>query len=111
MKVLLSALTLFLSFSVYSGYEGGDRTVSSIRFAEGYLKIRFSPAPAACLGGDDYRMHAYIDQTSENKEEMISALLAAYAADMIISVIWFDDGVTCAADSSLKLKAFEFKNK
>jgi len=86
-----------------------NRTISSIRFAHSYLKVRFSPPPAACQGGDDYRMHAYVAQDAENKDEMISALLAAYAADMSISVIWYEDGVTCAPGSSLKLIAFELK--
>ena len=96
MKILLSALTLLLSFSVFSGGEGGDKKVSSIRFNEGYLKIKFNPAPAACQGGDDYRMHAYIDQAAENKKEMVSALLSAYVADLTISFIWYEDGVMLA---------------
>ena len=56
-------------------------------------------------------MHVYIDQNAENKDDMVAALLTAYAADMTLSVIWYEDGGTCGIGSSLKLLAFELKKK
>ena len=64
-------------------------------FLRTYIKVRFSPPPAACQGNDDYRMHVKIDQNAANKNDLVAALLAAYAADMELSYIWFDDGGSC----------------
>ncbi|MDM3871225.1 hypothetical protein QSV34_07635 [Porticoccus sp. W117] len=112
MKTLIVVIGLFLPFYAYSAtYEGGERTVSSIRFSEDYIKIRFSPAPQGCEGNDDYRMHVHIDQNAENKDELISALLAAYAAKLKVAHIWYEEGGSCGPGSTLKLTAFELKQE
>ena len=56
-------------------------------------------------------MHVKIDQNAANKNDLVAALLAAYAADMELSYIWFDDGGSCGPGTSLNLFAFELKNK
>ena len=111
MKVILAIIALLLPLSTFSAYEVGDRKISSMRISHSYIKFRLSPAPAGCQGNDDYRMHVYIDQNAENKDDMVAALLTAYAADMTLSVIWYEDGGSCGIGSSLKLIAFELKQK
>ena len=111
MRIALAIVTLLFSTMAFSAYEGGLRKVTGIRFHENFIKVRLSPPPAACQGNDDYRMHVKIDQNAANKNDLVAALLAAYAADMELSYIWFDDGGSCGPGSSLELFAFELRNK
>lgn len=113
MKKLFLLPLIFVSATVFGwSHESGTKKISSLNFDMGGLRVRFDPAPAACNGGDQYRMHAHLTPTDPNYKELVSALLAAYTAGLEVSDIWFDfSSSSCNGSNSLNLKSFEFVQK
>ncbi len=112
MKYILMASIVFFSNTLLAAWEGNDRTISSLKFGEGGLSVRFSPRPAGCQE-DVYRMHAHLKPNHAYYKEMVSSLLAAYTASMPVSSIWYADGGKCEQNtySTLELYQIEFKEK
>jgi hypothetical protein len=107
-----------LSAAAIAGGEGGKFKVSSIRTADDGLYIRFSPAPQACNGGTQYRMHARVRHSvSHNYNALVSTLLAAYSAGHTFQYIWFNDlpsGVSSCSNTAgeiLELTMAEFTSQ
>lgn len=93
MKYLLFLLgVVFFSCPTYAGGENGPFLIASLRFGDDGIYIQFSPAPAACNGGDQYRMHARVRHTvSNNYQALVSVLLTAYTAKQNLRYIWYTD--------------------
>lgn len=104
---------LFFTMSAHSVvYQGGKFKVETMRFENTQLKVRFSPPPAACEGGDNYRMHARIDYSAAGAKEMTSILMAAYMSGATFKFIWFDnEGSVCSETHLLNLLMVELTDR
>ena len=114
----ISLLFCLLSSSVFAGGQNGDFKVSSLRVGDDGVYIEFSPAPAACNGGNQYRMHARVRNTiSKNYDAIVSSLLTAYTSNQTFKYIWFNDlpsGVEACSNTGgeiLELTMVEFSSK
>ena len=108
-------LMVLVCCNALAGQEGGNFKVSSLRLWNGHVFVRFDPAPAACNGGSNWRMHAMVNANAENLNELLSTLLVSYTAGHTLSWIWFEDlpqGVTaCDANNMLNIYAVEMAIK
>jgi hypothetical protein len=90
--------------------ESGPFRVTSIRMGSGNLYVQLSPAPQNCAGGDQYRMHAYLEPTNPNYKEMAAVLVTAYLTGGKLLYIWVT-GTGCSSTSALKLEMIELEAK
>lgn len=95
MKVKFLILLLcfnFVSTSVHAGGQNGPFSIASLRFGDDGVYIQFSPAPLACNGGSQYRMHARVRHSvSKNYQALASVLLTAYTTKQTLRYIWYTD--------------------
>lgn len=110
---VLKGIVAFLSLIVTSGAyawvsEPGPFAVKSIRTGSGGFYVEFSPAPANCNGGDQYRMHAVVETSNPNYKEMVSMLITAYTAGKKVAYIWIS-GSGCSTSSILTLEIIEME--
>jgi hypothetical protein len=92
----------------------GPVRVASLRMAhDGSVYVELDPAPAACMGGADYRMHAKVDATAANHDELMATLLSAYTSDASFRFVWLsnDTGEPCSTTHVLDLYMVEMAPK
>lgn len=110
--IVSTALLIGLAFSMPAlcwENEGGNFTVSRMRFGKGGLFIALDPAPNVCNGGNQYRMHFKVDNTSDFYNDMVSGLLTAYTTKIPIAVLWYSNSGTCTTTHIPLLEMFEYK--
>lgn len=114
------ALLVFIIFShsAIAGGQNGPLKVSSLRVGDDGVYIQFNPAPSACNGGNQYRMHARVRHSiSKNYDALVSSLLTAYTTGQSLNYIWFNDlpsGVEACSNNGgelLELTMIEFSAK
>lgn len=111
-KLVLLLLIMLPQWALAQVYEGGDFKVQSIRVEQTSVKVRFSPAPKHCQGGDFYRMHAVVPYSQNGAKEMVSSLLAAYSAGIKIKYLFFSNAEqACSSSHILNLDMFELEYK
>ena len=116
LKTIVFLILCCVSTTALAEYEGGQFKVTSLRMAGDGVYIQFSPAPSACNGGDQYRMHARVQHSvSGNYNTMVSTLLTAYTTGQTFKFIWYSAlpaGFTsCGNNEILELIMVEFSNK
>jgi hypothetical protein len=118
MRIILICFLSLLSTSLYAGGQGGAFKVSSLRVGSDGVYVKFSPAPAACNGGNQHRMHARVRHTdSKNYDSLLSTLLAAHTSGATLYYIWFNDlpsGVSACSNTAneiLELTMVELSHK
>jgi len=118
LKTIVFLLLCCVSTTALAGRESGPFKVTSLRMADNGVYIQFSPAPSACNGGDQYRMHARVQHSvSKNYNGMVSTLLTAFTTGQTFKYIWYSDlptgVVSCGniGNEILELILVEFTNK
>ena len=112
-KKIMMVLCLFYAIEVHSTvYQTGNFKVQTMRFEKSQLKVRFSPAPIACEGGENYRMHARVDYSSNGAKELSSILMAAYMSGASFKFLWFsNEGKVCSDTHILHLEMVELSER
>lgn len=118
LKTIVFLILCCASTTALAGGESGPFKVISLRTGNDGVYIQFNPAPSACNGGSQYRMHARVRHSvSENYNGMVSTLLTAFTTDQTLKYIWYSDlpagVVSCSNNGNeiLELKMVEFTNK
>ncbi|MBB3059895.1 hypothetical protein FHS09_000703 [Microbulbifer rhizosphaerae] len=110
-RYLIGCLTLLLSANAASwADQDGPFTISSMRVGAQGVYVALSPAPAACGGGSQYRMHAVVSPSNAAYKELTSSLLSAYIAGKKIRTIWVT-GNQCSNASILTLDMIELQHQ
>lgn len=91
--------------------ESGSRSISSLRFSDDGLYVKFNPAPASCGGGNQYRMHARVPSDAKNYKELTAALIAAYSGGIALDWIWVKNEGVCSSTQILELYMIEYQAK
>ena len=91
--------------------ELGPFKVKSLRPAmNGTVYVQFDPAPANCLGGNSYRMHAGLANTHLNFKPLYSMLLTSYLTGKRFAFIWVEGTFVCSdAGGTIALQLLEFE--
>lgn len=108
--LLISVIFSHASYATNSN-EFGPFSVSNLRIGPEGVAVRFSPAPKACGGGSQYRMHAVLSKDEVNYQALTSALLTAYTTGQKINYIFIRNAGTCSNTHALGLYMVEFRNK
>jgi len=118
LKTIVFLISCCVFTTALAEYESGPFKVTSLRMADNGVYIQFSPAPSACNGGTQYRMHARVRHSvSENYNAIVSTLLTAFTTDQTFKYIWYSDlpaGVASCSNNGneiLELTIVEFTNK
>ena len=108
---MMVALPILLVAEVCNAqvWEGGGKTVTALRFGSNGVSVQFNPAPAACNGGNNYRMHAHLYKDHPNYNSLLSALITLKTTKTPLQHLWLsDEDVACSATHILKLESFEY---
>lgn len=112
MKYLILVIYILSVKTFAWEHESGEFQISKLRFGGGEVFVALHPAPSGCNGGSQYRMHFKVNSTdSRSYQDMVSGLLAAYAAGYKLSDIWYSNTGTCSSSHILRLDMFEFNQK
>lgn len=108
MRRLLLPLSMLMATgaSHAEAYEFGQFQVVGLRVGGGGTMLALSPAPAACRGGDHYRMHLSLTPSDPNYKEMVATLLLAHATGRKLTTIFFN-GSECSPNHVLTLTMLE----
>lgn len=91
-RLMFAICFLLFSTSAYCGGQNGPFSITSLRFGDDGIYMQFSPAPTACNGGSQYRMHARVRHSvSNNYQVLAGVLLTAYTAKQNLRYIWYTD--------------------
>lgn len=116
-KILLFIFVLFgMNTSLALTAIGGTIEVESLFFdSDGGIFAAYSPAPALCLGGSRFRMHAKVLPSQVNHKELTSALLTAYTSGTTLRYIWVShyggSEEACSNTHYLQLHMIEYSGK
>lgn len=109
-KYVVSFLIFFFALPSFAAWEGGEKAISSLKFGEAGVLIKFLPRPAGCEE-DVYSMHAILKTDNPYYKEMVGALLSAYSANLPVVDIWYTDNGRCDEDNYEYLELYQFRLK
>lgn len=113
MKVLLLiTLVLIPMFSVAQVWESGSFKVKSMRMGGDALYVQFEPAPNYCQGGSQYRMHAKVNKSQANFNELMSLAIVSYTTGASFNYLFLsNEGQPCSNSHILDIDMLELKPK